>query len=208
LNEEQQQNAAEAAMNFGQFFYQNYGSQYGFTSPQDAFKKLTGGNISIILDESRDDCITVGSTITCNAASMTMKTFVHEYIHAFDKYYQLKGVQSTEGCGGPCLASNNLPDEYYNDERYTLGAYKCQKNYYLCISHPDDPRVGPDQDGYYSYEAFANAGENLVLGSLGSLGVDLANNGFADNAYGREVEGWMNGWMPKFLNAIIFGVSP
>jgi hypothetical protein len=203
LNEEQQQNALEAAMNFGQFFYQSYGSQYGFTSPQDAFKKVTGGNITIISDDSRSDCITIGSTITCDLASMTMKAFVHEYFHVFDKYYQSKGVQNTAGCGGACLASSNLPDEYYTKTDYTIGAYKC--NEITCVSHPDNPKTGPEQDGYYSYEAFANAGENLILGQLG---IDLANNGFKDTGGGPEVQGWMNTWMPTFLNGIIFGVSP
>jgi RHS repeat-associated protein len=198
LTKEKQKEALIAADNFGEYYYQEYGSQYGFTSSIDAFKKITGGNIEIILDDSRSDCITVISTITCDAGSMTMKAFVHEYFHVFDKYYQSKGSQKTEGCGGACLASSNLDSDYYTLREYTIDAYQC--NDYRCVSHPDNPKVGPDKDGYYSYEAFANAGENLILGTLG---IDLANNGFADTDGGRAVEGWMNDWMPTFLNGVL-----
>jgi RHS repeat-associated protein len=194
LNEEEQQNALDAASYFGQYYYQNYGVQYGFTSPQDAFKKLTGGNITIILDDARDDCITVGSIITCDAGSMTMKAFVHEYFHVFDKYYQSKGVQNTAGCGGACLASNNLPFDYYTNPSYTAGAYKCDK--IACVSHPDW------MNKYNFTEAFANASENLVLGALQ---IDPANNGFKDIGTGPEVQGWMNDWMPTFINGVVYG---
>jgi len=199
----QQKEALAAADNFGRYYYNEYGSQYGFSSAEDAFKKLTGGNISIVQDDSRNNCITDSSVITCDADSMTMKAFVHEYFHVFDKYYQSKTPLTCPigfTNGSSCLASNFQDSKYYTDPDYAVGAYKCSNLTVLdqiaCTSHPYGL-------GEYDFaESFANAGENLVLGSLD---INLAHNGFADNAYGQEVQGWISGSMTGFLNVILGG---
>jgi hypothetical protein len=186
LNEEQQQNALEAAMNFGQFFYQNYGSQYGFTSPRDAFKKLTGGNISIVFDTSRKTgCETTINTIVCAADALNMKTFVHEYVHVMDNYYSIRSTND-EHCanetGYGCLASNYFPQEYFNDPKYAYEPYLCNRT--DCISHPNKPEYG----AYTTAEAYANYMENVILSGLG---IDPLHNGFNNTSYSNDLHTWM-----------------
>jgi hypothetical protein len=189
LTEDQKLEVLQAAEYFGEYFYDTYGTEYGFTSPEDAFKSTTGGYITIGVDSSMSGCSTTDFSITCGPKDFNAKTLVHEYFHVFDNYYQ---SQTETVCSDePCWASNNLPYEYYTDEDYTLHAYKFPDN--RSISHP------PELYGYDFTEAFANAGENLILGALG---VDLANNGF-DVGYGDVIKGWMEDWIPIFLDEIM-----
>jgi RHS repeat-associated protein len=188
LTETQQSEALRGARYFGQYYYQTYRSQYGFTSPQDAFRQITGGNISIILDESRSDCETIGSTITCDSGSINMNALVHEYFHVFDNNYNTL-VPDTCYAGSDCLASNYTPGEWVADVDYYDSAYKC--NDFECISHPQ--WLG----NFYSYEAFANAGQNWILEGLK---VNEATSGFASNQYGDAIRKWMNENIPAMLN--------
>jgi RHS repeat-associated protein len=200
LTYQQKQEALYGASNFGQYFYQNYGADYGFTSPQDAFKKLTGGNVSIIYDPSRTTgCVTTINTIRCAADALNLKTFVHEYVHVMDNYYSIRNIND-EGCandtGYGCLASNHFPPEYFGIKEYSYMPYKCST--VACISHPNDSRYGE----YTTAEAFANYMENLILGELG---VDPRHNGIVDNNYSRDLHTWLfdYGNMKNFLDAIV-----
>ena len=182
LDETQEQNAVDAAVNFGTYFYQNYGAQYGFTSPQDAFKKLTAGNVTIVLDPSRNNCETVMYTITCSAAAMMMKTFVHEFVHVMDNHYSVRSTNdehcaNTTGYG--CLASNYFPSEYFADPQYAYMPYFYNDT--RSISHPNTPGHGE----YNTAEAYANYMENVILS-----GIDPANNGFKNNDFSNNLHTW------------------
>jgi len=184
LSAEQEQNALKAASYYGEYFFQEYGSIYGFKSPQDAFKKITGGNINIIFDPTRNNCETVMFTITCGGSAMTVKAFVHEYVHVLDNNYSVQST-SDEHCvnntGYGCLASNYFPNEYFSDIQYATSPYMCSN--VSCISHPNDPYYGE----YNTAEAYANYMENVILSTLT---VDLNHNGFRDNEYSNNLHLW------------------
>ena len=188
MTTEQKKNALAAADNFGRFFYQTYGPQYGFSSPQDAFKKITGGSVSITADSSRvsKDCVTEGSQITCHPDAMTMVSFMHEYFHVFDNQYRAKSTVDDTSCDPPrggCSIYDYIPQSWVNDENYYKYAYMCDD--FPCISHPK--WLGNDTWG--PHEALANAGQNWILEVLN---INPETSGFASNQYGNDIRDGMN----------------
>ena len=159
------------------------GANGRFLSSTDAFKK-THGNITIILDPNRTDCLTeVGGKITCGPEAMTLGTFIHEYFHVFDNQSHL-------------YASNHFPPEWLDDPDYQTGAYKCDK--IVCIAHP------PSLGGYDSFEAFANAGQNMIMGALN---ISPATNGFdyseGFNQAAYDIQLWFDRTVEQALKGML-----
>ena len=163
-------------------------------SASDAFK-MVFGSITFDIGDGKGpnptdgNCSTTSGTISCNNAP-DIGTAVHEMFHSFDKRYQ----ELSSG-DGDLLASNYYPYEWVADGNYQSGGYKCSDD--NCLAHP------PDYPGYDSSEAFANLGENWVLGTSG---IDPEHFGFADNIAGQNLNNWMNWMMPTFLSNMGLGL--
>lgn len=175
--------AAAAAIS-GQKIYNRSGSDRGFDSPVDAFRK-THGDITVDVlgkDIGNDgNCNTVGGTVTCDQ-SPDIQNILHEFGHVFDNHF--KDVTGA-------LASDDIPWEWNGDEE----GYMCPRT--PCMAHSDYqfPNLEHGQN-----EEFADMYMNWVLEGNPAF----PQNGFAlttDQAsMGNQRSRYMNGdpWWPNY----------
>ncbi len=143
----------------------------------DAFKTAEGF-ITVVADNSRTNCVTNTSVITCGGDSLTVQAFIHEFGHVFDNRYNSM-TTDVNAAGEAIGASGWVPGEWNSSP----DGYKCGS--YPCLEHPASDHTLPIHD---LSEEFADMFLNWVLDGNPAY----PQNGFTNDNMGKARKNWMD----------------
>jgi hypothetical protein len=180
LSDSEKMGAIEAAGLAGYKLYKVYGSKKGYTSPTDALKKVAG-SFSISADDSRNDCSTVVSAISCGGSARYMTAFLHEMAHVIDNHSGLMASDLE-----PYYSQDGKPIDGGNSWVRGSDGFKCVDSL-TCMEHP--PHFGyadtncnvgdPQTSKCAKIEQFADLFMNWALDGSGD-----PNHGFTNDTAG------------------------
>jgi hypothetical protein len=149
-----------------------------------SFRRIHGEVTVTGVGLARDNCETIGSTITCGSAAQYMTAFLHELGHAAENHLATVFGRRASDLDSYKDSEGHLIDDEGGYWIRTTYGFKCDG--WDCLEHP--PALDVDQtSGYAKAEQWADLYMNWVLDGTGD---DF--HGFTNDSYGNARRNYMS----------------